>query len=134
MANKKIPGCGFHHIGLRVRDYEKSVAMYRALGLEEVVRWGEGEGQVRMFDLGDGGKLELFAGGPELPEENGRWLHFAMSAEDVDLAYGAALAAGFQPLTPPKTVQLDSTPEKISIRIAFVVGNDGEQLEFFKQV
>ena len=134
MANKVIKGCGFHHIGLRVKDYEKSIKMYRALGMEEIVGWGAGDKEIRMFDLGDGGRLELFAGGAEDTPAQCCWLHFAMRADDVEAAYAKALEAGFTSVTAPKTVPLDSHPEKITIQVAFVAGNDGEQLEFFRQI
>ena len=42
MANEKIPGLGFHHIGLMASDFEKSCAFYSALGMKELVSWGEG--------------------------------------------------------------------------------------------
>ena len=63
MSNDIIKGMGFHHIGLKAADFEKSLAFYKALGLKEVVRWGEGEKTIAMLDLGDGGRLELFANG-----------------------------------------------------------------------
>lgn len=133
MANEIIAGCGFHHIGLRVRDYQKSIEMYRAIGLKEIVGWTSGDREIRMFDLGDGGRLELFSTGTEnMPE--GCWMHFAMKADDVEEAFRTAVAAGFTPITAPKIVPLDSHPEKITIQCAFVAGNDGEQIEFFKQI
>ena len=132
--NNIINGMGFHHIGLKVANLAKSKEMYKALGMTEVVAWGEGDEEIVMFDLGDGGRLELFAGGGDHLAKNGKWLHFAMKADDVAAAYETALKAGFLPLTPPKIVSLDSRPEKISIQVAFVVGPDGEELEFFKQV
>jgi len=134
MSNDIIRGLGFHHIGLKCADLKKSEEFYRALGLKEVVRWGEGEKEIVMYDLGDGGRIELFANGGDGFAVNGKWVHFAMTVDDVDAAYATALAAGAAPLTPPKVVPLDSTPEKISINIAFVKGPDGEELEFFKQV
>ena len=135
MANDIIKGLGFHHIALKANDFEKSKEFYKALGLKEIVGWGEGEKSVLMFDLGDGGRLELFAGGSDAayPAE-GKYMHFAMCCDDVDEAYKIALAAGARPHIEPKTVPLESYPEKISIRIAFVLGPSGEQLEFFKQV
>ena len=134
MANERIPGLGFHHIGLKAADFEKSRAFYTALGMKEVVSWGEGERRITMLDLGNGDRIELFASGGDEYSANGKWIHFAMTVEDVDAAYEHALSVGALPMTPPKTVDLDSTPMKISIRIAFVYGPDGEQLEFFKQV
>lgn len=134
MANDIIKGLGFHHIALKANDFEKSREFYKALGLKEIVGWGEGEKSVLMFDLGDGGRLELFAGGSDKYQAEGKYMHFAMCCDDVDAAYETALKAGALPYTPPKTVPLESYPEKISIRIAFVLGPSGEQLEFFKQV
>lgn len=134
MANDIIKGMGFHHIGLKAANFEKSVAFYEALGLKPVVGWGEGSKRILMLDLGDGGRLELFASGGDEFSENGKWIHFAMGVEDVEAAYATALAAGAESLTAPKIVPLNSHPMKISIQVAFVKGPDGEQLEFFKQV
>ncbi len=64
----------------------------------------------------------------------GKYAHLAMCVDDVEHAYSVALSAGFEPLTPPKIVPLDSSPEKIAINTAFVKGPDGEEVEFFKQV
>lgn len=135
MSNSIIKGLGFHHIALKANDFEKSVEFYKALGMTQVVGWGEGDKRITMFDLGDGGRLELFAGGSdeEFPQE-GKYMHFAMCCEDVDAAYAHAVSVGAAPYKEPKTVSLDSYPEKISIRIAFVLGPSGEELEFFKQV
>lgn len=132
--NKVIPGLGFHHIALKVRDFKKSCDFYKALGLTPIVGWGEGNGEILMFDLGDGGILELFAGGGDSLSENGKWLHFAMKTDCVDTAYEAAIAAGARPMTPPKEVPLDSRPYKMTLKIAFVYGPDNEQLEFFKVI
>ena len=37
MPNKKIKGCGFHHISMKVKDLEKSIKFYKALGFTEKV-------------------------------------------------------------------------------------------------
>ncbi len=134
MANEIIKGMGFHHIALKCRDIEKSLAMYKALGMKEIVRWGEGEGLIVMLDIGDGGRIELFANGSDEYSVNGKWQHFAMRVDDVDTAYSIARASGFGEHTAPKVIPLDSSPEKISINIAFVIGPDGEEVEFFKEV
>ena len=134
MANEKIAGLGFHHIGLKAADFEKSKAFYLALGMKEIVSWGEGKDEIAMFDLGNGDRIELFASGGDEYSANGKWIHFAMTVEDVDAAFELALKAGAKPKIYPKTVDLDSRPYLMSIRIAFVYGPDGEELEFFKQV
>ena len=135
MSNKIISGAGFHHVALRTTCLEKSLSFYKALGMEEIVRWGEGELEIVMLDIGDGGRLELFANrGIDYPAE-GRWQHFAISACDVPAAYELALSLGAKPITAPKTVPLDDArPQPITIQVAFVEGPDGEQVEFFKQV
>ncbi len=125
---------GFHHIGLKCADLARSEAFYRAIGLCEVVRWGEGDKEIVMYDLGDGGRIELFANGGSDFSAAGKWIHFAIAVEDVEQAYATALAAGAEPLTAPKVVTLDSKPMPITINIAFVKGPDGEELEFFKQL
>ena len=134
MANEIIRGMGFHHVALKVKNFERSLEMYRALGLKEIVRWGEGKGEIAMLDIGDDGRIELFACGGDEFAVNGKWQHFAMKVDDVEQAYAVALAAGFAPKIAPKVVPLDSKPEKMSINIAFVLGNDGEEVEFFKEV
>lgn len=87
-----------------------------------------------MFDLGDGGKIELFSDGGDDYSENGKWVHFAVEVEDPKEAYEIALKTGATSMIAPKIVPLDSEPYKMSIYIAFVKGPDGEQIEFFKQV
>jgi catechol 2,3-dioxygenase-like lactoylglutathione lyase family enzyme len=135
MANKKISGAAFHHVALRTTDLERSVKFYKALGMEEIVRWGEGTFEIVMLDIGDGGRIELFANrGVDYPAE-GRWQHFAISVDDVVAAYELALSLGAKPLIAPKIAPLDDArPAPMSIQVAFVEGPDGEQLEFFKQV
>lgn len=125
---------GFHHIALKCKDIEKSLTMYRALGMTEVVRWGEGEKLIVMLDVGDGGRIELFANGSDEFSENGKWQHFALCVDDVDAAFERAIAAGFEPHILPKVVPLASTPAGLTINVAFVKGPDGEQLEFFRQL
>ncbi len=125
---------GFHHIALKCNDIDKSLAMYRALGMAEVVRWGEGDKLIVMLDVGDGGRIELFANGSDEFAENGKWQHFALRVDDVDAAYATAIAAGFVPHILPKIVPLESSPDKITINVAFVKGPDGEQLEFFREL
>ena len=124
MENKKIPGLTIAHLALKATDFDKSYKFYtEGLGMIPYISWGEGDGI-----------LELFAGGSDAEAELGKYIHFAYGVDDVDQAYETALAAGAKPLTPPKTVPLDSKPEKVTLRIAFVYGPDNEQIEFFKMI
>ena len=132
MSNSVVSG--FHHVALKCADLEKSLRMYKALGLEEFARWGEGSSEIVMCNVGDGGKIEFFADGGDAFAVNGKWQHFALRVADVDAAYTTALAAGFVSKVPPTAVPLDSKPAKMSIQIAFVIGPDGEELEFFREL
>ena len=134
MANRVISGFGFHHIGLKAADYEKSRAFYRALGMEETLSWGEGDRAISLFEIGDGGRIEIFANGGEEFSPNGKWIHVALCCDDVDAAYAAALSVGATSVTPPKTVELNSRPRLATIRVAFVAGPDGEQIELFREL
>ena len=134
-TNKILSGARFHHVALRTNCLERSLKFYRALGLKEIVRWGEGESEIVMLDIGDGGRLELFAyRGVDYPAE-GRWQHFAIAVDDVPAAYELATSLGAPSITAPKTVPLnDARPAPMTIEVAFVEGPDGEQVEFFKEV
>lgn len=131
MANEIIKGMGFHHVALKAVDFEASRKFFtEGLGMKLYAQWGEGDGRIAMLDLGDGGILELFAGGKE--GDNTNYIHFAMKVDDVDAAYEIALAAGAKPKQAPKVVPLDSAPAKLTLNCAFVYGPSGEELEFFR--
>ena len=134
MSNTILSGLHFHHIALKCCDIEKSLTMYRSLGMTEVLRWGEGTGTIVMLDIGDGGRMELFANGSDEFSPMGKWCHFAMGVDDVEHAYETALAAGFASKSAPRVVPLPSAPHPASIHIAFVIGPDGEEVEFFREV
>ena len=133
MANEIIKGMGFHHVALKATNFEESLKFFtEGLGMKFYTQWGEGDGRIAMLNLGDGGILELFAGGAEGPNTN--YIHFAMKVDDVDAAYATALAAGAKPKMEPKVVPLDSAPVKLTLNCAFVYGPSGEELEFFRIV
>ena len=132
MANKRIKGIRYAHMALAVRDFERSLAFYSALGFTPYVSWGEGKDKIAMLDIGDGAKLELFAKGSE-GNTGSPWLHLAFAVENVEEAYRLALSAGATSVMPPTEMPLDSTPKRITLRVAFVQGPDGEEIEFCKE-
>ena len=126
---------GFHHLALRVRDFDATLRLYQeGFGFTYVYGWGEGDSRAAMLDTGDGNYLEVFAGsqrpvGEDAPE--GALLHFALRTPDVDAAYARALGAGARSQIAPKDIHLPGTPP-VPVRLAFVVGLDGEIVEFFQ--
>ncbi len=135
MANEVIKGMGFHHIALKAVNFEESIKFYtEGLGMKLYTMWGEGDGKIAMLDLGDGGILELFAGGTDAERANPQYIHFALKVDDVDAAYETALKAGAKPKSLPKVVPLDSAPVKITLNCGFVYGPSGEELELFRIV
>ena len=132
MANDIIKGMGFHHAALKTADLDASIAFYEKLGMKFYTAWGEGDGKIAMMDFGDGGILELFAGGNENGSENAKYIHLALKVDDVDAAYAKALEAGAKPKSAPKVVPLDSKPVKLTLNCGFVFGPSGEEVEFFR--
>ncbi len=139
MKNHVIANAGFHHIALRASDFEKSFEFYtKGLGFTSCLEWGEGDGRGAMLDMGDGAILELFAGGTgrnDEPAENkkaGRFFHLAITTDNTDAAYEAALAAGAVADRPPCDINIKGKEKELPARIAFVFGPDGEWLEFFQ--
>ncbi len=140
MSNNIIKGLGYAHMAIAAKDFDKSLAFYKALGMSVYTQWGEGDSRIALLDMGDGSLVELFAK-PDLctdkvagVEDGNPFLHFAFSAQNVDEAYRVALEAGATPLKPPAEVPLPSSPLRLTLRIAFVKGPSGEELEFFKTV
>ena len=132
MANKKIPNIGIHHLALASASYDKSLKFYiEGLGFEKVADWGEGTGRACLLDIGNGSHFEIFANGSANEEKDVKFVHFAFSTTNPDLAYENALAAGAVSHMAPQTLDIPANPP-LPVRIAFVKGPDGELLEFFK--
>ena len=124
---------GFHHLAMRVKDFNASVKFYtEGLGLRETIAWGEGDGRAMMLDAGNGNCVELFAGGAREPKPEGIVLHFAFRTDDCDGVLARAVAAGAVVTMEPKSLTIPSTPTPLPVRIAFCTGPDGEIIEFFQ--
>ena len=121
---------GFHHIALKCKDFEKSIAFYEALGLTEYARWGTPERMIALLKLPGGGMMELFSDGGDMFPEEGKYVHLALASTDVEGDYERALKAGGVSHIAPKTVELQSSPVLLTLHLAFVKGPDGEQVEF----
>ena len=140
MSNDIIKGLGYAHMAIAAKDFDKSLTFYKALGMKVYTQWGEGDSRIALLDTGNGDLIELFAK-PDLNTDKvattadvNPFLHFAFSAQNVDEAYRIALEAGATPLKPPAELPLKAHPICLTLRIAFVKGPSGEELEFFKTV
>jgi glyoxylase I family protein len=132
-TNSVLGGGGFHHIAMRVHDFDASVKFYtEALGFKEKISWGEGDGRAIMLDTGDGNYLEIFAGGAADPRPEGAVIHFALRTNDTDAVVEHVRAAGAEITVEPKDVDIQSRPQNTPVRLAFCKGPDGEIIEFFQ--
>lgn len=142
-ANATIHGGGFHHIALRVYDFDATLKFYiDGLGFKRTYGWGtdgrangEPDSRAAMLDTGDGNYLEVFAGGTRKPGEavpDGPLFHFALRTTDTVAALERARAAGGVVTMEPKRVVPPHAEEPAkTFHIAFVKGPDGESVEFF---
>ena len=133
MANEIIRGMGTSHTAVAAVDFEKSLKFYAALGIKCFTQWGGEGNRIALLDVGDGTRIELFEK-PELPAGEAALLHLAFSVQNVDEAYATALRAGAGSLRAPEALPLDAKPFRITLRVAFVRGPAGEELEFCKQI
>lgn len=122
---------GVHHISLKAKGaaaFERVLAFYRdVLGCPLVRRWGEGESQGAMLDLGNT-LLEVMANGRA--EEKGLFAHIAFAADDVDGMARRVREAGYPVFLGPEDKNLGGD---YPIRIAFCTGPAGEEIEFFQE-
>ena len=130
-TNKKIKGCGFHHLSIKVRDLNASIKFYTALGFTERFSWGEAPKRTVLLDTGDGNYFEISQGDPEKTHGDGIFRHIALRADDCAAALEAARAAGAEVTVETKDVTLSTNPPT-PIRIAFLKGPDGELIELFQ--
>ena len=137
MPNTVISQARFHHIALRVTDFERSLRFYtEGLGMKAVLRWGEGDGAAAMLDIGDGGCIEMFAGGSprEIADDSAGWFfHLAIGTDDPDAAFRRAIEAGAKEKSAPGEAVIRDAGGSVPLRIAFVTGPDGEVIEFFSR-
>lgn len=136
-TNTVLSGSGFHHIALRARDFDRSLAFYRdSLGFPVAHSWGEGDGRIALLDLGDGNYIELFASQPGQTPDPGSeppawpYFHLALRSTDVDADIEKVRALGCPITVEPKSVPVNGK----TIRVGFFTGPDGEVLEFFSHL
>ena len=125
-----------HHLAIQTRDWEESLSFYRdLLGMDQVGGFELPNRKVAFLDMGAGDLVELFSpiekDGYELPDYDNRNLavfHFALAVEDVEGATERCREAGYAVKIEPKILNL----EGIHAHLSFIIGPNGEHIEFFK--
>lgn len=115
---------GIHHVGVAVRDLERSIAWYRAVFGFSVVGRGEFDGAPLAFLSLGGTLLELVQ---EFSHDGpGPVNHFALAVHDLDAELARLGALGVIPW-PPGVQSIWNGG-----RVAFVPGPDGEEIELIE--
>ena len=130
--NKKIKGCGFHHVSMRVRDMDESIRFYsEGLGFIERFSWGQDPKKTVLMDTGDGNYFEVSQGDPDQKYGEGVFRHLALRVDDCNAALEIARAAGAEVTMETKDVTI-SSESPLQLKIAFFKGPDGELIELFQ--
>ena len=119
---------GYHHIGLYVQDMEKSLKFYQeGLGGKITMSFGPEDHKIYMVELGPGAVVELLPA-KEAGTENRPWAHIALWPENTREAFDRAVAAGATVRSEPRNGELGGS----KMTNAFIIGPDGEVIEFFE--
>ena len=135
--NITIGGGGFHHVAIRVKDYDAAVKFYKTLGFKEKISWGEGDRRGILLDTGDGNYVELLSLRSDQQKPENPLAHFAIRIDDCDAATERARMAGAEITDEPRSsiarassiIQSKTGP---MARISFFKGPEGEIIEFFQ--
>jgi glyoxylase I family protein len=136
---------GFHHVAIRAADFDETIRFYtEGLGFRVHFPFAV-PGRIdraAFLDAGDGRFVEVFGPGSMVQAEGrrrqadeerteGAVLHFCLRVADTDASFARALAAGAVSRVEPGTRRLSEEPV-VDVRIDFVVGPNGEVIEFMQ--
>ena len=126
---------GVHHIGMSSTHFDETVRLYQeGLGFAIKHTWGKDQ-RVYMLDMGDGSCIEVFEEKDKDLPTMGRWMHVAINTDDIQKSYEQAVRAGAKPKLPPTFADIvEATPQQVNMWFAYVVGFDGEEIEFIQEV
>jgi len=124
MSKGKITGLA--HIGVFVRDIDKSIDFYKRLGF---TLDSEAETTIRLAFLSAGTCLIELVEKNDIPQRSaGTVDHIAVAVDDIDAAIKNAISHGIA-IDPANVNEL---PILGGIKNVFFDGPDGERLEFFE--
>ena len=120
------PIIGLSHIGLHVRDLERSKKFYmEVLGFSNTCTAPLENGTVLCFLRNGDCEIELIAKSNYQPRQDGHFEHLCLKTTDLDAAIAHLCAQGVQMEGPSRSI-----PNVYhGIRLAFFRGPDGELLE-----
>jgi lactoylglutathione lyase len=122
---------GIHHLGLWVKDPQKSLDFYtKGLGgaIVHSFPMADKPATINLVDLGGNAVVEIIPRGNGEEEANAHWAHVAIRTDDARGAYDRALKAGAVSRTAPQDMNLGT----MAVTNAFVYGPDREVIEFFQ--
>lgn len=134
--NPVLGGGGIHHVALRTKAWDASVAFYKdVLGFREKIIWAYPNGcRAGMFDTGGGMYLEIFENHVDTPVPDGVLMHVAIRAANVNAVMERVRAAGCKVTVAPKDVVIQTINGvgAVPVRLAFFEGPNGEVWELFE--
>ena len=133
--NHIVPGASLHHVALAVKNYTRSRDFYcQAFGMQCVNEWEFSGKHLCFLDVGNGSFLELHSHAGDIPPDAPQYLHFCIHTSDLEGSYANAVALGAIPNRAPFDFYIKSTPVPMPVRVAWLNGPDGEQIELFQHV
>lgn len=115
---------GFHHIGLYVKDSARSLKFYEeGLGGKVTMSFGADDHKIYMVELAPGAVVELIPN-DQFTDINEPWAHIALHTDNCKADFDRAVAAG--------AIVKSAPAEHDWMANAFVIGPDGESIEFFQ--
>lgn len=133
--NPLLGDTGFHHVCIKTRDWERTMAFYKdTLGCVEKVAWRAAPVRAVMLDIGSGDYIEVFEDLAYEAAPNGAIPHFALRTTRLDEVAARVRAAGAKITMEPKDATIPNTTAvgPVPIRIFFCEGPNGEVIEFFQ--
>ena len=117
---------GIAHCALYIPRLEETVQFYTDVFGAKNLGWFQASSRGCWLQIGED-ILEIFES-----EALGTccFKHIAIACDDVDELYARAIVHGGAPLIAPKEAVLGLN-EPVSVRLAFVTGINGEQIELF---